>query len=310
MSDVTPSADRADTTEPSPSLYRATFGDGDRTLVFLHGGPGYNSALFEATTALALSQQFRVIIYDRRGTGRSPAAAGVEDFTFARAIEDLDNVLAGVKQPVLLGHSFGGALALQYLNARPGFDGQVVLLNAPISYQRALSTIIKNCRAVYETNKDETNVGYLDQLNAMDSTSSQYAGFALMHGMACGLYQPSSPTDEARGLIQRASKHAAAKYFAESKTEPFLGFHGQEKYTAMDLSPLVEQHKRRVWAIYGNEDRIISAEDRTFLKGVLGSHYHEVLGAAHNVFVDQQQAFIEALDRIIGGTTVSARADH
>lgn len=283
--------------EPRPKLelYRAIYGEGTPTFVFLHGGPGYNSALFEATTADALSKHGRVVVYDRRGSGRSADVSAAPQFTFDEALADLDQVLEGLESPILLAHSFGGAVALRYLDARPDFNGTVVLVNAPISYPRSLATILANCRAVYEAKKDAQNLGFLEQIEAMDPASSQYAGLTFLHGMGCGLYRPSAPTEEAGALSKMASAHADAAYFADSKPGPFTGFHANEAYTSLDLSELVERHASRLWAVYADEDRIIDIEDRELLRRALGSRFVSVPAAAHNVFVDQQAGFLEAV---------------
>lgn len=297
-----PEAAEPDAVAPAPAsdpqLYRAAYGDAAPTFVFLHGGPGYNSALFEATTAEELGKRRRIVVYDRRGCGRNPeSTASAEDFTFAKAIADLDAVLEGERDPILVGHSSGGAVALEYLRARPKFTGRVVLVNAPISYPRSLRTIIANCRAVYESSGNEQQLGFLDQLEAMDPASAPYAGFAFMHGISCGLYEPSAPTEHARALKARIGKHPAAASFGDSRQAPFLGFHESEHYTTLELGALVEQHADRIFAIYGSEDRIISPDDREFLQRTLGARYVEISGAAHNVFLDQQPGFIDALER-------------
>lgn len=306
-STTSPSAEARDVVPPEPepepevqdSLYQATFGEGVQPFVFLHGGPGYNSALFEATTANPLSELGPVTVYDRRGTGRSAEQANPPKFTFDEAFADLDRVLEGLEQPVLLAHSFGGAVALRYLDARPDFDGTVVLINAPISYPRSLATIIANCRVVYEANEDVQNLSYLDQLEAMDPASAQYAGFAFTHGLSCGLYRPRESTEHAQALSKQASTHPAAALFGDSKPGPFVGFHAAEHYTTLDLSESVGRHAARIWGIYGEEDRIISDEDRTLLREALGARYVAVPGAAHNVFVDAQPEFLESLGVVI-----------
>ncbi len=297
--EVSPEPEAAPAPETALDLYRATYGDGTPTFVFLHGGPGYNSALFEATTAHPLAELGEVVVYDRRGAGRSAEQADAPAFTFEEAFADLDRVLEGIAQPVLLAHSFGGAVALRYLDARPEFHGTVVLVNAPISYPRSLATIIANCRAVYEAKDDTKNVGYLDQLGAMDPASSQYAGFTFAHGLSCGLYQPKVASENAEALLQRVGTHPAATFFSDTKPGPFLGFHAQEQYTTLDLSDSVKRHAGRLWAVYGEEDRIISEGDRVLLREELGSRFFAIPGAAHNVFVDAQPRFLESIAAVI-----------
>jgi len=297
--EASPEPEAAPAPETALDLYRATFGDGTPTFVFLHGGPGYNSALFEATTAQPLAALGEVVVYDRRGAGRSSEQEEVPAFTFEEAFADLDRVLEGIRQPVLLAHSFGGAVALRYLDARPNFHGTVVLVNAPISYSRSLATIITNCRAVYEAKDDTTNVGYLDQLEAMDPASSQYAGFTFAHGLACGLYEPKVATEDAKAIMSQAGTHPAAALFSDSKPGPFIGFHAHEQYTTLDLSDSLKRHAGRLWAVYGEEDRIISEADRGVLRDELGSRFFAIPGAAHNVFVDAQPRFLESIAAVI-----------
>lgn len=54
-------------------LYSKAYGDPKNpAIIYLHGGPRGNATLFEGTTANALAERgFYVIVYDRRGEGRS-----------------------------------------------------------------------------------------------------------------------------------------------------------------------------------------------------------------------------------------------
>ena len=68
----------------------------------MHGGPGGNSYLFEATAGDALGRSFHVLSYDRRGTGRSPDGVAA-DFSFARASEDLHQLVTATIRSVATG---------------------------------------------------------------------------------------------------------------------------------------------------------------------------------------------------------------
>ena len=54
-------------------LYTHAFGSSKNpAIIFLHGGPGYNCAAFEISTAKRLSDSgYFVIVYDMRGCARS-----------------------------------------------------------------------------------------------------------------------------------------------------------------------------------------------------------------------------------------------
>ncbi|MGB9964191.1 alpha/beta fold hydrolase [Halobacterium hubeiense] len=83
-------------------------GDG-RPLVLVHG----TSARTESFRDLAphLAEDFTVVTYDRRGRGRSGDG---DDYGLQREVEDLRAVVDAVdREPVVLGHSFGGLVALE-----------------------------------------------------------------------------------------------------------------------------------------------------------------------------------------------------
>ena len=88
------------------------------TVVMLHGFGGY--ALQWKYQLQALSESNRCIVPDLRGHGRSDKP--ISDYTVDEILHDLDSVLEslGVDEPiVLMGHSFGGALATTYAHRYP-----------------------------------------------------------------------------------------------------------------------------------------------------------------------------------------------
>lgn len=96
-----------------------------RTLVLLHGGPGLVDymALLDAET-----EGWRRVHYQQRG---HPPSAICGPFTVQQHLEDLISVLDGfvTERCVLLGHSWGGHLALQAALAVPDRIDAVALLD-------------------------------------------------------------------------------------------------------------------------------------------------------------------------------------
>jgi proline iminopeptidase len=287
--------------EPT-DLYVKSYGDPKAPpLVFVHGGPGYNSVSFEFSTAEPLAREYYLTVYDQRGCGRSATAtatATLQDYTFDRALDDLGAVIASrrLERPVLVGHSFGGAIALRYLDAHPERVRCVVLVGAPISYPDALANILGLCRRVYEGKNDAQGLAYLDAIERMPRESSEYAGYLFQHAIGCGLYAPQEPTPEARAIAKKLAKCPAAALLSDMKPQPFLGFIANEKYTTMSLWDLVSKHKDRVYGIYGREDWTLGDAGAKRLGETLPmSHLHLIAAASHGVFVDQQDRFIESV---------------
>jgi proline iminopeptidase len=103
-------------------------------LLFLHGGPGYNSYSFEAQAGGALERRLKMIYLDQRGSGRSERP-WTKAYSIAAMVEDIEALRKqlGVPQLALMGHSFGGTLALEYAAAYPQHVAKLVLVSAASS---------------------------------------------------------------------------------------------------------------------------------------------------------------------------------
>lgn len=95
-------------------LYYKSFGEGKSVLV-IHGGPGYDHSLmldFEE-----LSENYRIIFYDQRGSGKSSGELNTESINISNFIEDIESLRLQLNlgKVILLGHSWGSILGLRYI---------------------------------------------------------------------------------------------------------------------------------------------------------------------------------------------------
>jgi proline iminopeptidase len=82
-------------------------------VVLLHPGPGLDGSVFLPGAQALADAGFRALLVDLPGSGRSPAG----DWTLAgqaEAVEDFVNAY-GLEDWTLLGHSFGGYVAMQHV---------------------------------------------------------------------------------------------------------------------------------------------------------------------------------------------------
>jgi 3-oxoadipate enol-lactonase len=99
-------------------------------VVLIHGLGGTAGAIWKHLAG-ELVGEFDVVTYDLRGAGRSPVPPGpyeLEDF-----VRDLRALVEErrLEQPALVGHSFGGTIALTYAAEYPADVSAVVAVGGP-----------------------------------------------------------------------------------------------------------------------------------------------------------------------------------
>ena len=123
---------------PNGQVWWRREGDGDALpILLLHGGPGAASYYLEPF-AERLAEHRPVIIFDQLGCGRSDQPDDPALWTLDRACEEVDDVRAalGLEHCHLLGQSWGGWLAIEYLcRGTTGID-RVVLASTSASMRQ------------------------------------------------------------------------------------------------------------------------------------------------------------------------------
>ncbi|HKY48744.1 MAG TPA: alpha/beta hydrolase [Acidimicrobiia bacterium] len=96
-------------------------------LLLMHGGPGLDH--WSLRPFLQLADRFTLIFYDHRCNGRSTGA--VESMTWENLTADADSLRQqlGFERWAVLGHSFGGHVALEYALRYPQSLSHLVLLD-------------------------------------------------------------------------------------------------------------------------------------------------------------------------------------
>jgi pimeloyl-ACP methyl ester carboxylesterase len=113
------------------SLWSEEAGEAEHPLIALvHGSMDRSSGMLKLSRRL--DQDFRVLRYDRRGYGRSVPHDG--PFTMDAQVQDLVELLAG-RRAVLVGHSFGGNVALATAEQHPDLVAGVAVYETPLSWE-------------------------------------------------------------------------------------------------------------------------------------------------------------------------------
>jgi pimeloyl-ACP methyl ester carboxylesterase len=126
------------------------------TIVLLHEGLGSVAMWRDFPDVLARETGLRVLAYSRWGYGRSEPITSFPhglDYMHREAVEALPDLLRGlaIEQPVLLGHSDGGSIALIYAARGIAPQPRGVIAIAPHVFVERISTIsIARARLAYE----------------------------------------------------------------------------------------------------------------------------------------------------------------
>jgi proline iminopeptidase len=283
-------------------LFVTTFGSPkDPPIVYIHGGPGFNAKDFEVSTAEQLARAgFFVVSYDQRGQGRSdPAIRGF--YNYRKYSEDLFLLIRDLKiqQPVLLAHSHGGPVAMEFQENFPNVARAIILVGAPVDFWKTMQSLVANCSQRYTD---------LNQLEALEDLQKNFAKLdahrtgqeslvpalasLFSHGLfGCKLYQTKHPTKEELELRSLVSTSLAPM---EQNSMP--GFLVNESYVYQNHFPKVNKHQRFYFGIYGAEDGLFTAKDLEEISQATSKpRFRLVTGASHSVFLDQQKAFLEAV---------------
>ena len=103
------------------------------TLLMLHGGPGADHSIYRPAYS-ALSDIAQIVYLDHRGNGRSEDGPR-ESWNLAQWGDDVrafcDNL--GIVDPIVLGASFGGMVAMAYATRHPSHPSKLILISTAAS---------------------------------------------------------------------------------------------------------------------------------------------------------------------------------
>lgn len=115
---------------PPDDIYHTSFGEGP-PIILIHGGPGLGSTYLEESFK-SLSEDFTLIIYDQRNSGRSPLQTDTSRVRLSAFLNDISHLLDfyGQEKATVIGHSWGGLLAMKYALSSPERVHKLILINS------------------------------------------------------------------------------------------------------------------------------------------------------------------------------------
>lgn len=145
-------------------LHIESLGDGP-PVVLVHGSFGTGAGAFEAQRPL--SEDFELLLVDRRGFGASP---GADELGWKTDSEDLVALLEELGGAHLVGHSYGGVVCLLAAGARPDLVRSLVAIEPPVFEAAAgdprADAVAQQSRAVAERAAELSSEDYVREWGA------------------------------------------------------------------------------------------------------------------------------------------------
>ncbi len=286
------------------TLYSKAYGNIDNpVIIFIHGGPSGNSTLFEATTAQPLANKgFYVIVYDRRGEGRSIDSTAT--FTYQETFTDINEIYQTYKieKANLIGHSFGGLVATLYTDKYPEKVKSLILAGALFSQQDTYNHILKSVKQIYQTKNDTLMLRMVDKVERLNKNSAEYRKGCYDLAGKNDFFEMPNPTVKANKLRQEYETSEFHKTNIRNNQAPVL-FYKNEVLNNIDTKPVLRGLKNKgvkLFAIYGQQDGIYSTLQLSDIgKIVENGNFKIIDNCSHYLFVDQQETFIGNVEKWI-----------
>jgi proline iminopeptidase len=263
-------------------LYVQEFGSGN-PLVILSGGPGLNAVYMDSVYRY-LSSHYRCIVPDQRGTGKSIISpVDSQTLSMMNYINDLEALRKYLKleQLTLVGHSWGGMLAMEYASRHPLQTQKLVLLGPGGPTDKFFTYFGDNIdMRLHE--EDQREAAQLDSLKKPD-LKAIFPGYFFSRERA--LASKGMVTDEIHG--QKGVNSLAIKNYVSTKT---------------DRVNLLKNYKGEVHIIQGRQDPVDESTIYEIKEILPQSQIYILEKSGHFPWLEKKEQalkFFEVLDKCL-----------
>jgi proline-specific peptidase len=250
----------------------------------LHGGPGLPHESLEPLEAMAAGGR-RVVFYDQLGCGNSARPGDPEPWGVAPFLEELSAVRRelGLDAVHLLGHSWGGMLAMEHALSGAGGLASLILVGAVVSgpmvferRQRFYEKLPADAREAIRRHEAAGTFHDLEYGEAMDLFYRRYA---------CRL--DPWPDWLNRALSKMDVGANAAMWGPSGAPGPLA---------TLDLRPRLGGIGVPTLVVAGRRDGMTSGQEREIRAGIPGSELVVFEESSHYPFAEERGRFLTTLD--------------
>lgn len=261
-------------------LYYELHGPKDApALVILHGGPGVGDCRDQVRDFGPLTDEFRLLFYDARGSGRSEEQPPYTHEQWVADVNELTRQL-GIETFALLGHSYGGIVAQEYVVADASRVRRLILVDtSPSTVENA-----ESIRRALEADLPGIEEGWLRKLfeGRVDSNEEMRGMWeALLPLYFEGPFDPALP----KQIADDTYFHYATHNHAFSVNNP--NYDVRDRLPQVDVPTLV---------ICGGNDWITPlAKSEEIVSLIPDSRLEVFANSGHMPMIEEGERFIEVL---------------
>lgn len=251
--------------------------------LIVHGGPGLDHQYLRPAFDELADARTRVVYVDLRGHGASEAPPDAEGYTIAAAAGDLAQLARRLSDsaPIdVIGHDFGGAVALELAATHPERVRRLVLVS-PVRDGRQLRAMPERAREAL----GEAGVRELAALSTAQGTLRDPRDLPRLFRTLAPMWwaRPPSPS-----VIESLARHVRYRAVADE--------HYLVQLRAWDGRTIAERVRAEALVVSGDADRTFTpAESRSVADALAHGRYAAIAQAGHLPFVEQPRAFFETV---------------
>ncbi|WP_185289089.1 alpha/beta hydrolase [Chryseobacterium lactis] len=278
------------------NIYSKAYGNPKNPpVIFIHGGPSGNATLFEGTTAQKMADKgFYVIVYDRRGEGRSKDENAT--MTFNESFDDLNALYTTykIKKAHILAHSFGGIIGTLFTDKFPRKVSSLTLAGALFTQQETYNHILKEAKEHFKN--DLTLLKEISAIENLDKNSAAYRKRSYEIASKLNFFDMPHPTPESESLRKEYQNGEFYRNNITNANSP-IKFYRNESLNNLDNTAVLKEINRKgipIFAVYGKNDGIFSEKQLADLAAIMGKKNFKLIdNCSHYLFVDQQDEFLQ-----------------
>jgi proline iminopeptidase len=248
--------------------------------VYLHGGPGYWSKSFQHVTHDLLESNLKMVYFDQRGCGRSQHSP-TQEYSLTRLVDDLEELrqFLGLNKWYLMGHSFGGILAVNYAYKYPERTKGIILTNATLNMVDSFEHQIRKGSELLGLSESELQRDHLDAfMNNFYSILSMLIEKELYFKLQ---------------FVDLSNKNIVDKIDEKCATDPkFQRFVFSSTEYFQDFTVLTQKIKVPALIIAGEFDDAVGPVHQKFKFSNQKIH---LIKTAHHPYIENQQEFKNAV---------------